>query len=376
MSASELRRDLLAWFAREARDLAWRRTQDPYAVWISEAMLQQTRVEVVEPFFARFLARFPSVEALARAPEDDVVAAWSGLGHYRRARAQRAAAAALVVRHGGRFPDTPAEARALPGVGPYTAGAVLSIAYGVRAPVFDGNVARVFARWFALEQPLGSPALARELWSRAEALLPPAGAAAAEGPGAWNQAVMELGALVCLPRAPRCDVCPVARHCAARAAGRELELPRRAARRAPVDVRLEVALVARGASILLERRPAEGRMAGMWELPTREVPGPLGRLAGLWPAEFRPELRELHACGEVAHTITHHRIRARVRAAELAAPAPPGTAWAGVAEAGELALSGMARKILRRFGADLGAGKARGWRNGPLFALETPRVDE
>jgi A/G-specific adenine glycosylase len=370
---AELRRDLLAWFARCARDLPWRRTRDAYAIWISEAMLQQTRVEVVEPYFARFMARFPTVAELAAASEDEVAAAWSGLGYYRRARALRAAAGAIVERHGGRFPDTPAEARRLPGVGPYTAGAVLSIAYGVRAPVVDGNVARVFARWFALEQPLGSPALARELWGRAEELLPPETEPPGAGPGAWNQALMELGALVCAPRGPRCAECPVERHCRARREGRVRELPRPAPRRTAVDVRLEVALVESGGRALLVRRPAGGRMAGLWELPTREVAGPAGGVAGLWPPEFGLLLREREPRGEVTHSITHHRIRARVRVAELFEPAPPGAAWASAAEAAELPLTGMARKILRRCAA---GGRETRAREPGLFALETPAADE
>ena len=363
-----LRRTLVRWFLGERRDLPWRRTRDPYAIWISEAMLQQTRVEVVEPFFARFMERFPTVGALARASEDEVVAAWSGLGYYRRARSLRAAAQAIVARHGGRFPETAEAARDLPGVGPYTAGAVLSIAYGARVPLVDGNVARVFARWFGLEQPLGSPALGRELWSRAEALLPPAGAPLGQGPGDWNQALMELGALVCTPRSPRCPECPVAGHCAARRADRAGELPRPAARRAPVDVRLEVALVERGGRVLLVRRPEGGRMAGLFELPTREVAGPAGEAAGLWPREFGLPLALREPRGELTHTITHHRIRVRVRAAELAEAAPPGAAWAGAAEALALPLTGMARKILRRSAAE----RARG----ALFALETPAADE
>jgi A/G-specific adenine glycosylase len=355
-SARALHDRLLPWFARAARDLPWRRTRDPYAIWISEAMLQQTRVEAVVDAYERFLARFPTVAALAAADADDVLAAWSGLGYYRRARALHAAARAIVERHAGAFPRTPADARALPGVGPYTAGAVLSIAYGVRAPAVDGNVARVLARWFALADPLGSSALQRELWRRAEELLPAEDAGAGRGPGAWNQALMELGARVCAPRNPACDACPVAACCAARAAGREAELPVPARKRAPVDVRLEVALVERAGAVLLERRPPDGRMAGLWELPTREVPGPDGARAGLWPAEFRAAVRAGAPLGEVAHAITHHRIRARVRAARVAGrPVGGEHRFLPRAEAGAVGLTGMARKILARFAPDAAA---------------------
>ncbi|MEM7311403.1 MAG: A/G-specific adenine glycosylase [Planctomycetota bacterium] len=347
------REALLAWFAAHQRDLPWRRSRDAYRVWISEAMLQQTRVEAVVPYFERFLARFPTLADLAAASEDDVVAAWSGLGYYRRARALREAAREVVAHHGGRFPADRKDALALPGVGPYTAGAVLSIAYDLRVPLVDGNVTRVLARWFGLSQPVGTSALTSELWRLAERLLPPEGATEARGPGAWNQALMELGATVCTPRSPRCEACPVAEPCAARASGRVDELPVPAPRRAPVDVRLGVALAVRGERILVERRPARGRMAGMWELPTRELPGPEGGLTGLWPPEFAgPALREGEPLGEVSHGITHHRIRARVRAAwaegEGGADGAPERRWVSPEAASELGLTGMARKILAR----------------------------
>ncbi len=331
---------LLAWYTKHRRDLPWRRTRDAYAIWISEAMLQQTRVEAVVPYFERFLARFPTIQALAAASEDDVVAAWSGLGYYRRARALRAAAQAIVERHGGRFPDAKKDALALPGVGPYTAGAVLSIAYGLREPAVDGNVARVYARRFGLEDPLGSGELNRRLWELAGELLPP------EDPGAWNQALMELGATVCTPRSPRCLACPWMETCDARRTGRVESLPVPARKREPVDVVLEVALVKRDGEILLQRRPARGRMARMWELPTRE----LGDV-GLWPPEFTLPIREGEPLDEIGHGITHHRIRARVRTGELAPGGEGEALWIRPLDAQELALTGMARKILRRLGS-------------------------
>ena len=348
--SSRRRQALLAWYERTRRDLPWRRSRDPYAIWISEAMLQQTRVETVVPYYERFLARFPNVVALASADEQEVLAAWSGLGYYRRARALRRAAAEMVERHGARFPDDRASALALSGVGPYTAGAVLSIAYDLPEPVVDGNVTRVFSRWFALRDPVGSGALNRELWRRAAELLPRRGARPGRGPGAWNQALMELGARVCTPRRPDCGGCPVAAWCAARGSGSAETLPRPAPRRSPVDVWLEVALVLREGALLFERRPPGGRMAGLWELPTRQVEGDG---APLWPAEYRLDLREGPPLGEVSHGITHHRIRARVRWAEVgpgARGAQPGPdrRWLEPASAGDLALTGMARKILRR----------------------------
>lgn len=362
-SRDDLRAPLLAWYEAHRRDLPWRRIDDPYGVWISEAMLQQTRVEVVIPYWERFLERFPTVGDLAAADEDDVVAAWSGLGYYRRARALRTAAAEIVERHGGEFPRTRAEAEALTGVGPYTAGAVLSIAHGLAEAVVDGNVARVFARWFELQAPLGSSKLNRELWRRAEELVPP------DDPGAWNQALMELGATLCTPRNPDCPACPVAHACAAHRGGRAAELPVPAPKRATVDVRLEIVLVERDGEVLVQRRARDaGRMAGMWELPTRELPGEAGDRSGLWPAEYVAGIREAEPLGEVGHGITHHRIRAAVRSGELAAggdEAPAGSngeelRWIPRAEVASLGLTGMARKVLTRLGTQgaPGAGSA------------------
>ena len=329
------------WFRANKRDLPWRRTRDPYAIWISEAMLQQTRVEVVIPYFARFLARFPDVQALAAATEEDVLALWSGLGYYSRARALRAAAQVIVERHGGVLPRMRAAWLALPGVGPYTAGAVLSIAFSAREPLVDGNVQRVLARLLAWKDPQGSPALARRAWEHALALLPRNGSAL--DPGDWNQALMELGARVCTPRAPRCEECPLAADCFARARGLAAELPRPRSRHAPVAVRLEIALIVDAARVLVVRRPVGGRMAGMFELPTRELV-PAAARARLWPADGA--WASGAPLGEIGHTITHHRIRATVvAAAEPGAPLAEAR-WVPMAELDVLALIGLARKAL------------------------------
>ena len=210
---SELRTALLAWYRAHRRDLPWRRTRDPYAIWISEAMLQQTRVETVIPYWERFLARFPDVEALATADADDVIACWAGLGYYSRARNLHRAAQIVVERHAGRLPADVELLRELPGVGRYTAGAVASIAFDRPAPIVDGNVARVLARLFGIAADVRSRAVQERLWREAEEL------ARGEDPGALNQALMELGAMVCTPRAPRCADCPWSRRCAAFAHG-------------------------------------------------------------------------------------------------------------------------------------------------------------
>ena len=337
-----LRRRLLDWFRAEHRPLPWRESRDPYRVWISEAMLQQTRVEAVLDHYARFLARCPTVEDLAAASEDEVIALWSGLGYYSRARRLREAAQCIVERHGGEFPRTRAEARALPGVGPYTAGAVLSIAHGLPEPLVDGNVARVFARLFELDGDLASTRLQKELWALAGALVPE------EGAGDWNQALMELGATVCTPRSPRCEECPVARDCRALALDRVGELPRPKVRARPTEVRLELALAREGDAVLLEERPAGGRMAGLWEPPTRELDLAPGVEGALFPGQFAaPDaLRLGSSCGELRHSITRYRIRGEVREARLVGELAPTWRWVSASELGEVGLTGMAKKVL------------------------------
>ena len=348
----ELRAGLCAWFVATRRDLPWRRTRDPYAIWISEAMLQQTRVEAVIDHYHRFLARFPTVQALAASTEDEVVAAWSGLGYYRRARALREAARVVVEEHAGVLPSERDAFRSLPGVGPYTAGAVLSIAYQRGEPLVDGNVVRVFTRLFGVEDPPGGER-ERLLWSLAAQLVPPSVPADEDpelSPRNFNQALMELGALICTPRSPRCLVCPVASSCRARVAGNAEELPKKAPKRAPVDVELEIALVRDERGVLLVRRPAQGRMAGMWELPTRENAEADAVL--LWPARFALEIEPGDALVELRHGITHHRIRATVQRAALKRGADAGASeetlrFVQPGELEDLGLTGLTRKALR-----------------------------
>ncbi len=344
-SGSAARRRLLAWFRAEQRDLPWRRTRDPYAIWISEAMLQQTRVETVLSYWPRFLARFPDFAALAAASEDDVLAAWSGLGYYRRARSLRAAAQRIVEEHGGTFPRELEAARALPGVGPYTAGAVLSIAFDAPVALVDGNVVRVLARWLGCE--LEHAAALRWAWGEAERLAPRAG-----GAGEWNQALMELGARVCTPRAPDCANCPLREHCFAREHARQSELPRAKPRPAPIEVELECAWIERRGELLLERRPPTGRMAGMWQLPTVQVAASADG-AQLFPTRYASDRIAPYGepLAELRHAITRHRIAVCVRAARVSgAQASEPLAWVARERLVDLALTGMARKALRALG--------------------------
>ncbi|MEY2746897.1 MAG: hypothetical protein RL112_1939 [Planctomycetota bacterium] len=342
-SAADWHALLVPWFRSARRDLPWRRTRDPYRVWISEAMLQQTRVEAVVGHYERFLLRFPTVHALADAPVEAVLEAWSGLGYYRRARALHETAREVVARHGGAFPRTAEELQALRGIGPYTAGAVASIAHGSADALVDGNVERVLARWMDWPVARGSAELKRRSWEAARALAPSGDA------GEWNQALMELGALVCTPRQPKCDGCPVREPCRARAAGRAAALPLAKPKPATIEVELVVHLVEDSGRVLVRRRASSGRMASLIEFPTTEErPGGV-----LWPTRSGLELAEDEELARFGHAITNHRIRARVARARLVGePAPVGDdgewAWVARDEVGRLALTGMARKVVAR----------------------------
>jgi len=335
-----LRRALLRWYGRHRRPLPWRATRDPYRVWLSEVMLQQTRIATVTPYYHAFLRRFPTLEALARARDADVLEAWAGLGYYRRARSLHAAARWVVREHGGRVPDEPASFARLPGVGRYTTGAVLSIAYGRPLPALDGNAARVLSRLEALPASVRVPAGARRLWERAAALVP------ARRPGDWNQALMELGATVCTPRAPGCAACPLRRACRAHALGCVDRFPPAPARHAGERVRQAHALITRRGRVLMARR--EGPLlAGLWEPPGVEVRrGRPETALRRRLAELGLRVRLVPANASVRHTITHRRIEAEVWRGELSGPTPRSARlrWVAPREPG-VALTALARKV-------------------------------
>jgi A/G-specific adenine glycosylase len=344
-----VRRALLAWYERERRDLPWRRTRDPWAIWVSETMLQQTRVETVVPYYERFLARFPSVEALADAEPDELMKSWAGLGYYSRARNLQAAARRVSDEHGGRVPDDVEALRALPGVGRYTAGALASIAFDRPAPIVDGNVARVLARLLDLELDVRSPDAQHLLWHEAEALV------AGPRPGDLNQGLMELGALVCTPRAPRCPRCPLQRACRGRAAGRAEALPVKGAKPAPRAVQAVAALLTRGARVLAVRRPPRGLLGGLWELPGGNLePGEAAAsgLARVLREHIGLVPTHIVSAGELTHGFTHRTLRLHV----FRARAPVGRVrlggldahrWLPAAAVSELALSTLAKKALQ-----------------------------
>ncbi|MGC4086304.1 MAG: A/G-specific adenine glycosylase [Polyangiaceae bacterium] len=303
---SSLAAALLAWYDEVRRDLPFRRTRDPYAIWVSEVMLQQTQVTTVVPYFERWMQRFPDVSALSRASEDEVLHAWQGLGYYSRARSLRLAAQAVVERFAGVLPRAVDDLQSLPGIGPYSAGAIASIAYGQRAPVVDGNVVRVLSRLFELRGDPAKAANKRQLWQRAADLVP------SSRPGDFNQALMELGATVCTPQKPRCALCPLAKPCRARALGVQEDLPELPGRAAVTEVAMAAALLmARGRVLVVQLCADAPRWANMWQFPNVELERAESAASGA-----RRALRELvsieasadRALGEVKHSVTRYRI--------------------------------------------------------------------
>ena len=351
-----IRAALLTWYRANRRDLPWRRTRDPYAIWLSEAMLQQTRVETVIPYWERFLERFPDVATLAAADQDDVLGLWAGLGYYSRARNLHRAAQEVVARHGGTLPSDVASLRELPGVGRYTAGAVASIAFDLPEPVVDGNVIRVLSRLRGIRDDVGSPAILARIWDDAGEL------ARGAAPGDLNQALMELGATVCLPRAPRCAGCPVARHCDARSAGDAEQLPVKAPRSKPRRVEGVVAWVVRRGRVLAVRRPERGLLGGLWDLPGGDLAEREKPVVGVVRAladRVGLATEALRSVGAVEHMFTHRALRLHVFAGEVRAgrvhrEGYDAHRWVGTAGFRELphgAVTGKALRLLRESGA-------------------------
>jgi A/G-specific adenine glycosylase len=338
---------LLVWYDRDRRRLPWRAAPgeraDAYRVWLSEIMLQQTTVKAVVPYYARFLARWPDVNALAAAALDDVLRAWAGLGYYARARNLHACARAVVERHGGRFPGSEDELRSLPGIGAYTASAIAAIAFGRRAVAIDGNVERVIARLFAVEAEL--PAAKADIRRHADRLVP------ALRPGDFTQAMMDLGATICTPKRPACGICPWMRDCAARRRGGAESFPRKAPK---VSGKLRhgasfVALRADG-HVLLRTRPAKGLLGGMAEVPSTAWTHSLDEATALAQAPFKARWRRLP--GTVEHGFTHFPLRQAVYVARAPARtrAPAGMRWVPLAKLHDEALPNVMRKVIAHAG--------------------------
>ncbi|MBI4859988.1 MAG: A/G-specific adenine glycosylase [Candidatus Riflebacteria bacterium] len=341
---------MLAWYRRHRRDLPWRRTRDPYRIWVSEIMLQQTTVQTVLPYYHAFLEVFPTVEALAESPLDAVLARWSGLGYYSRARNLKRAAERVVEEHGGSIPDDRERLQRLPGIGEYTAGAILSIAFSRREPVLDGNVIRVLARLFLLAGDPRKQPLRNVLWTLAARMVP------ADDPGDFNQGLMELGATVCAPRSPTCGSCPLATICGAGRAGRAGEFPTPQPRPVTVPVRLAAAVISSCRGFLMVRRARAGLLADLWEFPGGEI-----QRRGDAQAQLARLLLDRHSLrvtvgrelARFGHSITNRRMtviafEARLEGARRAVP--PGSSWVDPGDIGSYGVSSMALKILAGVG--------------------------
>lgn len=260
-----LSRLLLKWFDKNKRSLPWRKNKDPYAIWISEIMLQQTQVDTVIPFYTRWMNSFPDIKTLAHASPDSILKHWEGLGYYSRARNLHKSARIILQNHKGIFPDDFQTVLALPGIGRYTCGAILSIAFDQKLPVLDGNVIRVFARLFLINDPVNSPAVLKKLWEKAEALLP------SRRTGDYNQSLMELGALICTPKNPKCLLCPLQKVCLAEKENRQSLLPVKTNKPKIEKIRTVIALLWKNKKIFIQKRKAEGFLGGLWEFPGGKI---------------------------------------------------------------------------------------------------------
>jgi len=346
---AEIQSRLLAWAEHGLRDLPWRSERTPYRVWVSEIMLQQTRVETVIPYFGRWMATFPTVEALARADLGDALKCWEGLGYYARCRNLYRAAQVVMRDHGGRLPDSREALLALPGIGPYTVGAILSLAFGQDAAVLDGNVRRVFSRLYALSARPGDKGARKELWALAESLIP-AGRA-----GHFNEALMDLGATICTPRSPRCPHCPILLVCRAYALGDPEAYPPPRKRASTPHYDVTAGVIWRGEQLLIAQRPLDGLLGGMWEFPGGKVeegetlPECLSR-------ELREELEIEVQIGPqltvVRHAYTHFRVTVYAFECQYASPGEPSATgvedwrWVTLDQLDDYAMPVVDRKIV------------------------------
>ena len=363
---------LLDWFAENARDLPWRRTLDPYAVWVSEIMLQQTQVKTVIPYFERWMMTLPTIDSLANAPSEQIHKLWEGLGYYTRVRNMQRAAQSVTEKHGGIFPTNFDDVLALPGIGRYTAGAICSIAFNQPAPILDGNVIRVLARLFAIQENAKEKATNARLWQSAEKLVqaarssgqpcpqPPSKPEAAPDKAvrcsgscsALNQSLMELGALVCTPRQPQCGVCPLTRHCVARRDGLVEQLPNLGTRAPATARRFAACVIERDAKFLVRQRPAGVVNGHLWEFPNVETSPTASDRATrqVLESELRGTLTDWTPFMTVKHSITRYRITLEVfRGTELDGAACAGDGeWFHAAKLRQLPFTSAHRKVLEK----------------------------
>jgi A/G-specific adenine glycosylase len=335
-------RALIRWQRRHGRhDLPWQGTRDPYAVWLSEIMLQQTRVAAVVPYYQRFRARFPDIASLAAASEDEVLRLWSGLGYYSRARSLHRAAQLVVERHGGRFPEALADIASLPGIGRSTAAAIAGFAFGARAAILDGNVKRVLARHFLVAGFPGERAVEQQLWALAESLVP------RRDNAAYIQGLMDLGATVCTARNPQCARCPVRGTCGAFAAGRVDDYPAPRPKKTVPTRRTSMLVLRHGDEVMLEKRPSVGIWGGLWSFPELAAGEDA---AAVGARRYRCETRRIERLGVLRHGFTHFALQITPLVAEVRRQpraAQPGVVWLPIAEALGAAVPVPVRKLLR-----------------------------
>jgi A/G-specific adenine glycosylase len=337
---------LLKWYSKNARVLPWRGHPDPYAVWVSEIMLQQTRVDAVIPYFERWMKRFPSIQTLAAADEQDVLNHWEGLGYYSRARNLHKAAQVVVAEFKGRLPASVEELRKLPGIGRYTAGAIASMAFGLNEPVLDGNLRRVYARLFNVDIPADGTEGEELLWKIATENLPKGKA------GDFNQAMMDLGATICLPKNPRCLLCPLLGECEAQKLGVQDDRPvLKPKAEVPSVVHAAAVIVQRG-RVLLAKRPSEGLLGGMWEFPNGEVSGePVKGLEKAVRAGYGLKVRAGEAVTTVQHAYSHFRITVHAYRAQLVETSKKDNLkWVKLSELDDLPMGKIDRQIARKLG--------------------------
>jgi A/G-specific adenine glycosylase len=343
---SAIVRNLLEWYPKNARDLPWRRTQDPYAIWVSEIMLQQTQVKTVVPFWERWMRELPTIQAAATASPEKIHKLWEGLGYYSRARNLQKAAQIIVKEHGGKFPKDFEAALALPGIGRYTAGAICSIAFNQPTPILDGNVIRVLTRVFGIGENPRKPETNRLLWQIAEQSVWMAKSAGKNSCSHLNQALMELGALICLPRNPQCGVCPVRTSCFSLGNNCIERLPNLGKRRAATVRRFVAFVVGRNGKYLVRQRPAGVVNAHLWEFPNVEVNGEKRDATAIFRSQFG-FLAELRPLCALRHSITRYRITIEAFRVEAARrPAIPGGIWRTKRQLQRLAFNSAHKKIL------------------------------
>jgi len=342
-SASSLfiQRSLLDWYLLHARDLPWRRTKDPYAIWVSEIMLQQTQVQTVIAYYERWLQKFPTLRSLAAAERHDVLSAWAGLGYYRRARMLHEASQIIMTEYCGIIPPTVERLMKLPGIGRYTAGAISSIAFEQKAPVLDGNVMRVLSRICAIEEDITDKNTLKKLWSLAEALLPD------EKPGDLNQALMELGATVCTPFNPACGICPVSESCEARNQGRQSNFPVKKEKEKQEKIETYALVLRSEASVFLRRQPEYGRWGGLWMFPFWHTKGGLLDSCGLTKNEIVPFTTIEHGFTKYRVTLRVFEARGQAEQIRLIAADECEDRWVKIDEVSDYALPAPHKKILK-----------------------------